>query len=130
MCHGKLDKNNEHRAVKYKEVVKRANWDEWFAKYVINPTSRYMLLWNSLMAVIYLISIFMDTLIIGFHLYPLLTPSVSKASSSLSSIMLVDVILKFFLAFKANQTELVSEDVEKDEADELGYQANLRKVHM
>ena len=33
--------------------------------------------------------------------------------------MLIDVVLKFFQAFKANQTELVNEDNDNDEKEEI-----------
>jgi len=92
--------------------VKKQSWDDWFAKFVIKPTSRYMIVWNAIMTPVYIVSIFVDTFTFAFHLTPLLEPPLANWSSISSAWMLVDIILKFFVAFKANQTELMSEDVE------------------
>ena len=52
--------------------MKPTTFDDWFVKFVINPRSRYMVIWNVIITVVVLISIFLDTLILGFHLRPLL----------------------------------------------------------
>ena len=100
--------------------MRKKSWDDWFAKFVLDPTTRYIMLWNALMTIVYLVSIFFDFLIIGFHLRPLLTPAVTNCSTVLSAMMLIDVVLRFFQAFKANQTELVNEDNDNDEKDRRG----------
>lgn len=49
-------------------VHKKPSCDDWFSKFVITPFSRYLIIWNIITTLVYLIAIFMDTLIIGFHL--------------------------------------------------------------
>ena len=44
-------------------------------------------------------------------------------NSALSAIMVFDMTLKFFVAFKANQTELVNEDLDNDERHDLKAKA-------
>ena len=75
------------------------------------------------MTPVYLYSIFTDTLIIAFHMWPLLNTQVANMNSVLSAIMIFDMILKFFKAFKANQTELVNEDHDKDEKEDIKAKA-------
>ena len=118
LCHGRID-NNQQTEIKYKEEVNKKSWDDWFAKFVLDPTTRYIMLWNALMTVVYLVSIFFDFAIVGFHLRPLLEPAFTNCSTVLSVMMLIDVVLKFFQAFKANQTELVNEDNDNDEKEEI-----------
>ena len=64
------------------------------------------------MAIIYIISIFMDTFIIGFHLRPLLFPEVTVWNTCFSALMLIDVFLKFFIQFRS---ENLLEDDDEDE---------------
>ena len=42
--------------------------------------------------------------------------------------MLIDILLTFFLAFKANQTELINEDLHTDELDDLKVHARQKKA--
>ena len=42
--------------------------------------------------------------------------------------MIIDIILTFFLAFKANQTELINEDLNTDELDDLKVHARQKKA--
>jgi len=77
---------------------------------VINPYSKYITVWNMIMTAVYLVSLFMDTLILAFHLYPLLNPSVSNWNTILGTLMLIDITLKFFIAFRATQSVIVEED--------------------
>ena len=42
--------------------------------------------------------------------------------------MIIDIILTFFLAFKANQTELINEDLNMDELDDLKVHARQKKA--
>lgn len=77
-------------------------FDDIFAKFVISPYSKFMLTWNLLTTVVYLFSIFVDTLVIGFHLKPLLNPHIQFWSSIFSIVMVIDVGLKFCVAFRAN----------------------------
>ena len=95
LCHGRID-NNQQTEIKYKEEVRKTSWDDWFAKFVLDPTTRYIMLWNALMTIVYLVSIFFDFFIVGFHLRPLLKPGVTNCSTMLSAMMLIDVVLKFF----------------------------------
>ena len=44
-------------------------------------------------------------------------------NSILSAIMIFDMLLKFFKAFKANQTELVNEDHDNDEKEDIKAKA-------
>ena len=73
-----------------------------------------MLAWNLFTTIVYLFSIFIDTLVIGFHLVPLLSPNVATWTSTLSVTMAIDVGLKFVLAFPSNSS---FEEID-DEEDE------------
>ena len=42
--------------------------------------------------------------------------------------MIIDILLTFFLAFKANQTELINEDLNTDELDDLKVHARQKKA--
>ena len=85
---------------------------------MIKPTSIYILTWNLFATLVYLVSIFMDSLIIGFHLHPLLVPSITTANSILSAVMVFDIILKFFVAYSSNMTESLG-DQDSDDDDEV-----------
>ena len=110
MCNGRMDTVNTQE--KSAVIERKQNFDDWFSRFVINPYSKYLLIWNMLMAVIYLVSIFMDTLIIGFHLHPLLDPSICNWNTSLSFLMLFDVFLKFFISYPATS---INGEEEEDE---------------
>ena len=68
------------------------------------------------MALFYLVSIFADTLIIAFHLWPLTDPLICTFNSVLSGIMIFDIILKFFQAFQAN-TNVIDESEDEEELE-------------
>ena len=72
---------------------------------MINPYSKYILAWNLITTFIYLGSIFIDTLVIGFHLKPLLVPQVQTATTLFSAVMVLDVGLKFFVAYRSSSVE-------------------------
>ena len=81
---------------------------------MLDPHSRYILAWNLITTLVYATSIFIDTIVIGFHLKPLLTPALQITTSIFSAIMIIDVGLKFFVAFRANTAEMVIEDDEDE----------------
>lgn len=91
-------------------------FDEYFSKFVMMPHSKYLLLWQIFIAIVYIVSIGLDSLIIAFRLTILLENPVNNFQMIFSAIMIVDIILQFFVAYRANQTEIVAED---DAADEL-----------
>lgn len=126
LCHGRVDNNRKTKKKTYKELAPKPSWDDWFVKFVIKPTSRYMIVWNAFMTLVYIASIFTDSLLIAFHLTPLLEPDISNWSTISSVLMLLDIIIKFFVAFKANQTELALEDVAADEKVEKTSQTRHR----
>ena len=64
------------------------------------PFSRYIIVWNIIMTMVYLISIIIDTLILGFHLRLLLIPSFNMWQMIFSAVMIVDIILRFFVAIR------------------------------
>ena len=66
---------------------------------MISPFSTRLIIWNLFMTLVYLVSIFQDTLTIGFHLDPLLIPWICTTQSMLSVLMLIDIFVKFFVAF-------------------------------
>ena len=68
---------------------------------MFKPTSNYVIVWNLFATIFYLISIILDSLIIGFHLTPLLTPKITTMNTIISFLMLTDIILKFFIGIKA-----------------------------
>lgn len=79
------------------------------------------------MAIIYLISIFLDTFIIGFHLHPLLFPGVTTWNSCFSALMFVDIILRFFVSFP--RASIIEEIEEDDNVETLvGGDPNSSKV--
>ena len=92
----------------------KQSFDEIFARFVLDPHSRYILAWNLITTLVYATSIFIDTIVIGFHLKPLLTPALQNTTSIFSAIMIIDVVLKFFVAFRANTAEMVIEDDEDE----------------
>ena len=58
---------------------KKPTFDDWFAKYVISPYSKYLVAWNLVMTLFYLVAIFQDSMTIAFHLHPLLIPTFCKS---------------------------------------------------
>lgn len=83
---------------------------------MLSPQSRYILAWNLITTLIYSISLFMDTIVIGFHMTPLLVPDLQNATTIFSAVMIVDVVLKFFVAFRANSALNVGSEDEEEEA--------------
>ena len=115
MTGGRVDeseKKNQH----IEEEKKVQTCDDWFAKFVTTPNSRYIIVWNIVMTVFYLTAIIMDTLIMGFHLQLLVIPEINIMQSGFSAVMLIDIILKFFIAIRNSQTD--EEDEEEEEEDE------------
>ena len=82
---------------------------------MITPLSRYVIMWNILMTAFYLTAIIMDTLIMGFHLQLLLIPEINIVQSIFSAIMIIDIILKFFIAIRHSQTDEEDQDEEEDD---------------
>ena len=77
------------------------------------------------MAIVYLISIFADTLILAFHLWPLTDPLICTFNSILSGIMIFDIILKFFQAYRANTNVIDESDNEEEELVEAKATAKV-----
>ena len=67
------------------------------------------------MTAFYLTAIIMDTLIMGFHLQLLLIPEINIVQSIFSAIMIIDIILKFFIAIRHSQTDEEDQDEEEDD---------------
>ena len=82
---------------------------------MITPLSRYVIMWNILMTAFYLTAIIMDTLIMGFHLQLLLIPEINIVQSIFSAVMIIDIILKFFIAIRHSQTDEEDQDEEEDD---------------
>lgn len=57
------------------------------------------------MTLFYLVAIIIDTLIMGFHLKLLLIPEINILQSIFSFVMIIDIILKFFVAIRHTHTE-------------------------
>ena len=74
-------------------------------------------MWNLFSTLVYLVSIFMDSLIIGFHLNLLTHGDITTLNSLLSTVMLIDIILKFFVAFRSNMADF-STDGDEDELED------------
>ena len=113
MCNGRLE---EKKMEKQEAVYKKQSFDEIFARFVLSPHSRYIIAWNLITTLVYATSIFIDTVVIGFHLQPLLNPALQTTTSLFSAIMIIDVGLKFFVAFRANTAEM---NVIEDDEDEI-----------
>ena len=102
MCNGRFDE--AVMSLEKDEVEKKTpTFDDWFTKFVISPFSTRLIIWNLFMTLVYLLSIFQDTLTLGFHLDPLLDPWVSISQSALSALMIIDIVVKFFVAFPQTQ---------------------------
>ena len=99
MSGGRVDESGQDDKQE-KEEPRTQTCDEWFSKFVIMPFSRYIIVWNIIMTVVYLIAIIMDTLIIGFHLRLLLNPEFNVWQMVFSAIMIIDIILRFFIAIR------------------------------
>ena len=82
---------------------------------MLSPQSKYILAWNLITTIIYSVSIFIDTIVIGFHMTPLLVPDLQNTTTVFSAVMIIDVLIKFFVAFRANSANMaVSEDEEEE----------------
>ena len=81
---------------------------------MIDPISKYILVWNLITTLVYSVSIFIDTLVIGFHLTPLLVPALQTWTSVFSIMMVLDVFLKFFVAIRSNSADFVETEQEED----------------
>ena len=78
MCNGRIDEGATTPAIEQeKPEVKQQTFDDWFSSFVIKPNHNYILAWNLFATLVYLVSIFLDSLIIGFHLHPLKVPGVT-----------------------------------------------------
>jgi len=104
-----------------KEETKTQTCDEWFSKFIITPFSRYIILWNIIMTMVYLLAIITDTLIVGFHLKLLLIPEFNIWQMVFSAVMFIDIVLKFFIAIRHTQSE---EEKEEDNEDEIAIKAS------
>ena len=87
------------------------------------PFSRYIIGWNIFMTMVYLFSIIQDTLIMGFHLRLLLIPEMNMWQMVFSLVMIIDIILRFFVAIRQSQTE---EDKEEDNEEEISFKATKK----
>ena len=94
---------------------------------MILPNSRYIIVWNIIMTMVYLIAIIMDTLIIGFHLRLLLIPEYNIWQMIFSAIMIIDIILRFFIAIRQSQNEN-EEEKEEDNEEEMSIKVTKNKV--
>ena len=76
------------------------------------------------MTLVYFISIFVDTLAIGFHMTPLLIPNFATWSMVLSLMMIIDTFLKFFVALRANAA--ANQENEEEEEEEKSQHINAK----
>ena len=83
---------------------------------MIRPYNKYLIMWNLLMTLGYLVAIFTDSLIIAFHLNPLLDPTFCRFQTALSFLMLIDIVLKFFTAIRSSQNDFVEQEEFDDDA--------------
>ena len=104
MCSGRV--TNDNSVQNTIKDQKTTNFDEFFAKFVIYPQSKYVLIWGMFMTIIYLLSIFLDSLVLAFHLHPLTNPGLQNWSTVFTIFMIIDIIVKFFVAIRPNTAEL------------------------
>lgn len=112
MCNGRLEEKNHKKP--QEEDNKKQSFDDIFARFVISPYSKYILVWNLLTTLSYFISIFIDTLVLGFHLRPLLDADLQTCTTVFSATMVIDVVLKFFVAFRQNSALVEIEDTDEE----------------
>ena len=122
MSGGRVDESGQDDK-EDKEEPRMQTCDEWFSKFVIMPFSRYIIGWNIFMTMVYLFSIIQDTLIMGFHLRLLLIPEMNMWQMVFSLVMIIDIILRFFVAIRQSQTE---EDKEEDNEEEISFKATKK----
>ena len=80
----------------------KEKFDDYFSKFVMMPKSKYLLLWQIFIAIVYILSIGLDNMIIAFRLTILKYHGINNAQMLFSAIMIVDIILQFFIAYRAN----------------------------
>jgi hypothetical protein len=98
MCNGRIEKNGLNQ-IKDDITDKPTTFDDWFSKLVIYPDSKYLISWQLFMTLAYLFAIMLDTFVIAFRLFPLKTSvNVNLFQTTFSFLMVVDIILKFFIA--------------------------------
>ena len=93
---------------------------------MITPVQKYLLAWNIFMSLIYLLSIIIDSLIIGFDLRILVLPKLNVMQSIFSFLMMVDIALKFFVALEASTTDLNQGEEEEDVEEEALSKATAK----
>jgi len=94
---------------------KPQTFDERFAKFVINPYSKYLIAWQLTMTMVYLVAIILDSFIMSFHLQPLREPDINFWQTLFSFLMVIDIFLKFFIAFIS--TKQSTDEGSSDEED-------------
>ena len=109
------------------EEEKQSKCDNCFAKFVVTPYDRYLIVWNIVMTLLYLVAIIIDSLVIGFHLELLLVPKINICQSIFSAVMILDIVLKFSVAIRNSQTEDEEADEEEKEEEDI-YERRSAKV--
>ena len=123
------DKNEKFEILQEKEDPSlNDRFNNYLSKYIISPYSKYLLFYQIIMTVIYLVALTIDTLILAFKLRLLLTPNISTLQSIFSFIMIIDIMVKFFIAYRANQTEIVAqEDAENEKMNKLSAKVGIER---
>ena len=101
---------------------KTQTFDERFAKFVINPYSKYLIGWQLTMTLVYLVAIILDSFIMSFHLQPLKEPDINFWQTLFSFLMVIDIFLKFFIAFISTKQSSDEESSDEDGEDNNHYQ--------
>ena len=74
------------------------SFDEYMARYIITPRMTIFQIFAVVSSIGYLISAFIDPLILGFRLQPLLSPTVKTLQTWFSFTMLFDICVLFITA--------------------------------
>lgn len=100
MCNGRIEKDGMNM-IKDGIEENPPTFDDWFTKFVIFPTSKYLISWQLFMTLVYLLAILLDAFVIAFRLVPLSrSENVNSFQMAFSLLMVADIISKFFIATK------------------------------
>ena len=106
------------------EEVPSKTCTDFVAPYMIHPESKWILIWNEIIGVFYMISFFLDPLMIVFAFQLLKYYSVRVLMALSSSLFVIDMIINLFTA-SINEQDLILDDEAAQRLDR--YSASTRK---
>lgn len=129
MCNGKMNEDEKEKEEEEEKEDMEATFkfDLLMSKYIRLPNDRYILIWSVFMSIIYLASIFIDTVIIAFDFEPMTDMGMATAQSVLSLIMFFDICVTFFTSVP-RQSEIVEDSESEDDFDQKQQMQARSKV--